>query len=66
MFFKFTASPEPELRAAACKTIPFVCKSLSEEEIKTKLAATLKKLANDQTDYIKSIFYSIQSNFQKI
>lgn len=53
MFLKFMSSNEPELKAASCKTIAAVCKNMTDEEQKSKLQVSLKKLSADQTEYVK-------------
>jgi hypothetical protein len=45
--FKFLASPEPEVRAGACKCIEGLGKSLGHDEIKSKLLPLLKTLSLD-------------------
>lgn len=50
---KFIASNEPELRAAACRTLAPLAKHLSDEEQKSKLMGCIKKLASDNVDYVK-------------
>lgn len=65
MFFKFLISTEPELRAAACSTLIFLAKSMSDEEIKAKLVGALKKLGQDSCEFVKSIFYNICSLISK-
>lgn len=56
------SSNEPELKAASCKTIAAVCKNMTDEEQKSKLQVSLKKLSADQTEYVKSKYYFIQFN----
>jgi hypothetical protein len=55
--FKFLVSPEPEVRAGACKCIEGLGKSLTQEEVKGKLLPILKNLAQDESQYVKSEFF---------
>lgn len=50
---KFLLSPEPELRAAASQTLPALARNMTEEELKSRLLPTLKKLTADSVDYVK-------------
>ena len=66
MFLKFMSCVEPELKAASCKTIGPVCKNMSDDEHKSKLQSSIKRLASEPIEYIKSNNFFIQSNWLEI
>lgn len=49
-------SAEPELRCSSCLTFVSVCKNMSDDEQKNKLMPILKKLSQDQIEYVRVEF----------
>lgn len=50
---KFLDSQEPELRAKSCNSLKVLASIMSEEDIRKILIPAVKRLSNDQVDYVK-------------
>ncbi len=50
---KFLDSPEPELRAKACRVLKALASVMNEEELRKSLIPAIKRLSSDSVDYVK-------------